>query len=101
MTVLIGFLKFTEFFIKANFQILFYSFAYFYAKLQKFEKFFTISFFSSSDLSFESKFCLQFLIYILPLGSGSVDLHIFANPDLDPGNQNLVDLTDPIPNPKH
>ena len=40
---------------------------------------------------------LQFLIDILPLGSGSVDLHIFADPD--PGSQNLADPTDP--DPKH
>ena len=31
------------------------------------------------------------------LGSGTVDPHIFANPD--PGSQNLVDPTDP--DPKH
>ena len=36
---------------------------------------------------------LQFLVDILPLGSGSVDPHIFA--DLDPGSQNLADPTDP------
>jgi len=36
---------------------------------------------------------LQFLVDILPLGSGSVDPHIF--PDPDPGSQNLVDPTDP------
>ena len=47
---------------------------------------------------------LQFLVDILPLGSGSVDPHIFA--DLDPGSQNLADpdpgsqnLADP--DPKH
>ena len=39
----------------------------------------------------------QFLVDILPLGSGSMDLHIFA--DLDPGSQNLADPTDP--DPKH
>jgi len=37
------------------------------------------------------------LVYILPLGSGFVDPHIFA--DSDPGSQNLVDPTDP--DPKH
>ena len=31
---------------------------------------------------------LQFLVDILPPGSGSVDLHIFADPD--PGSQNLA-----------
>ena len=34
-------------------------------------------------------FLLQNLIDILPLGSGSVDPHIFADPD--PGSQNLAD----------
>ena len=37
---------------------------------------------------------LQILVDILPLGSGSVDPHIFADPD--PGSQNLAD-----PDPKH
>ena len=32
---------------------------------------------------------------ILPLGSGSVDPNIFADPD--PGSQNLADATDPDP----
>ena len=40
---------------------------------------------------------MQFLVDILPLGSGSVDSHIFADPD--PGSQNLADPTDP--DPKH
>ena len=40
---------------------------------------------------------MQFLVDILPLGSGSVDPHIFADPD--PGSQNLADPTDP--DPKH
>ena len=35
----------------------------------------------------------------MPLGSGSVDPHIFADPD--PGSQNLADPTDPDPDPKH
>ena len=44
------------------------------------------------------KICfLQFLVDILSLGSGSVDLHIFADPD--PESQNLADPTDP--DPKH
>ena len=38
---------------------------------------------------------MQFLVDILPLGSGA--LHIFADPD--PGSQNLADPTDP--DPKH
>ena len=42
-------------------------------------------------------FFLQFLVDILPLGSGSVDPHIFADPD--PESQNLADPTDP--DPKH
>ena len=37
---------------------------------------------------------LQLLVDILPLGSGSVDPHIFADPD--PESQNLAD-----PDPKH
>jgi len=40
---------------------------------------------------------LQFLVDILPLESGSVDPHIFADPD--PGSQNLADPMDP--DPKH
>ena len=40
---------------------------------------------------------MQFLVDILPLRSGSVDPHIFADPD--PGSQNLADPTDP--DPKH
>jgi len=39
------------------------------------------------------------LVDILPLGSGSVDPHIFAGLDPDPGKQNLADPTDP--DPKH
>ena len=40
-------------------------------------------FFNSSDLGFESnKFCLlQFLVDILPLGSGSIDPHTLTDPD--------------------
>ena len=40
---------------------------------------------------------LHFLVDILPLGSGSVDSHIFVDPD--PGTQNLADPTDL--DPKH
>ena len=32
----------------------------------------------------------------MPIGSGSVDSHIFADPD--PRNQNVADPTDPDPN---
>ena len=39
-------------------------------------------------------FFLQFLVNILLLGSGSVDPHIFADPD--PGSQHLTDPTDLI-----
>ena len=35
-------------------------------------------FFNSSDLGFVSK---KFIVDILPLGYGFVDLHIFADPD--------------------
>ena len=40
---------------------------------------------------------MQFMIDILPLGSESVDSHIFV--DTDPGSQNVADPTDP--DPKH
>ena len=40
------------------------------------------------------KVFLQCLVDILPLGSGSVDPYIFADPD--PGSKNLAD-----PDPKH
>ena len=42
-------------------------------------------------------FFLQFLVDILPLGSGSLDPHIFT--DLDQGSQSLSDPMDP--DPKH
>jgi len=46
-------------------------------------------------LGFENNFFFfSSLVDFLPLGSGFVDLHIFADPD--PGNQNLAD-----PDPKH
>ena len=38
------------------------------------------------------KVFLSFLVDILPLGSGSVDPHIFAGPD--PGSQNVADPMD-------
>ena len=50
------------------------------------------------NLSFESKL-KKVLVHILSLVSGSVDLHIFADPD--PGSQNIVDTTDSDPEPKH
>ena len=39
------------------------------------------------------------MVDILPLGSG--DPHIFAEPDPDPGSQNLSDPTDPDPDLKY
>ena len=50
---------------------------------------FLISLFSIVQIWVESIFFLQFLVDILPLGSGLVDP--------DPGSQNLVDPTDPDP----
>ena len=50
-------------------------------------KFLIISFFNSPDLDFQSK----------RFGSGSVDSHIFSNPDQV--SQNVADSTDP--DPKH
>ena len=47
-----------------------------------------------SILDFEIKFFLQFLVDILPLGSG--DTRIFED---NPGSKNLADPTDP--DPKH
>ena len=58
-------------------------------------KFYNRSFFISSDLGFWSKKVFFVAVDILPLGSGSVDPHIFADPDSDPGSQNLTD-----PDPK-
>ena len=61
------------------------------------QEIFIISLFNNLDLGFikSNLFFLQFLVDILPLGSGSVDPHIFP----DPGSQNLADPTDP--DPKH
>ena len=47
-------------------------------------------------LGVKSYFFHSFFIDILPLGSGSVDLHIFADPDPDPGRQNVADLPDRV-----
>ena len=60
---------------------------------------FIISFFSIVQIWVlrVKSFLLQFLVDIFPLGSGSVDPHIFA--DSDPASQNIVDPTDP--DPKH
>ena len=40
---------------------------------------------------------MHFLVDSLPLGSGFLDPHIFADPD--PGSQNVADPTEP--DPKH
>ena len=68
-----------------KFFVLFF-FAYFYPKIwwiiQKWGYIFIISLFSKVqiwDLGVKKIFFLQFLVDILPLGSGSLDLHIFAN----------------------
>ena len=62
------------------------------------KKFLLSLFFKSSDLGFRSKkVFFQFLVDVLPLGSGSADPHIFVDPD--PGSQILADPTDP--DPKH
>ena len=54
------------------------------------------SFFNSSDFGSESKdYCLQFLIDILPHVSGSVEPHIYWDPN--PGSQNVANPTDPAP----
>ena len=57
------------------------------------EEIFIVSLFSKVQIwgLGEKRFFLQFLVDILPLGSGSVDP--------DPGSQNLADPTDP--DPKH
>ena len=62
-------------------------------------KCYNLTFFTSSDLGFRSKkfFFAVFGRYFIPLGSGSIDPHIFADPDA--GSQNLADPTDP--DPKH
>ena len=64
------------------------------------EEIFIISLFSKVQIWVlgVKKFYLQFLVDMLPLRSGSVDPHIFADPDLDPGSQNLVDPADPDTN---
>ena len=61
-------------------------------------KIFIISLFSLVQIwGLRVDFFVAFIVDYLPLGSGSVDPHIFANPH--PGSQNLPDPTDP--NPKH
>ena len=83
-----------NFFTKDNFKIFCFIFSHIFI-LQLYEPFrnedFFLTFFKSSDLGFRSKkLFLQFFVDILPLGSGSVDPHIFANPDPNPGSQNLT-----------
>ena len=58
------------------------------------EEIFIISFFSEVQIWVlgVNKFFFQFLLDILPPGSGSVDPHIFADPDpdSDPGKKNVL-----------
>ena len=58
------------------------------------QEIFIISLFSKVHIWGFGDFFLQFWV-----GSGSVDPHIFAEPD--PGSQNLADPTDPEPDSKH
>ena len=91
-------LKFTEIFKQSKIVEFILIFRYFYAKtFHKLGNFYILSFFDSSDLGFEITIIFFFavLVDILPLGSGSVDPHIFAHPDPDPGSQNPTD-----PDPK-
>ncbi len=44
---------------------------------------------------------LQFLVDTLPIGSGSVDPHNFADSHIFAGSQNIAEPTDPDPHPKH
>ena len=96
-------LKFTEIFKQSKIVEFILIFRYFYAKtFHKLGNFYILSFFDSSDLGFEITIIFFFfavLVDILPLGSGSVDPHIFADPDPVPGSQNLADPTDPDPDP--
>ena len=64
--------------------------------IQKSGNFRNLSYFHNSVLGLENKvfFSVQFLVDILPLGSGY--LHIFA--DSNPGSQNFGDPTDTDPN---
>ena len=57
--------------------------------MNKSGNFYNLYFFNSSDLGLESKFFFAFFVDFLSLGSGSVDQHIFADPD--PGSQNLAE----------
>ncbi len=56
-----------------------------------------VNFINSLDSGLD--FLKQFFIDILTIESGSVDQHIFADPDPDPGSQNLAHPMDP--DPKH
>ena len=90
-----------NFLTKNNFQtfIIFFFSLIFILKPFKNEEIFKIPLFSNVQIWVlgVKKLFLQFLVDILPLGSGSVDPHIFADPD--PGSKNLADPTDP--DPKH
>ena len=92
------------FWTKQNFQICCLTFfVYFYAKtwwtIQKSGNFYNLSFSIVHIWVLRVNIFLQVLVDILPLGSGSVDPHICADSDPDPGIQNLLDLTDT--DPKH
>ena len=82
--------------IKQNFQIFVISFSLLCLNLMnhsEIRKFYDFSLFNSLDLGFKSKsvFILQFLVDILPLGSGFVDPYIFADPaDPDPKHWNKM-----------
>jgi len=67
-------------------------------KLDETFKCFEISLLTVTNWRLRAKdFCLQFLVDILPLGSGSVDQHIFADSNPDPGSQQIADRKDPDP----
>ena len=88
------FFKIYRIFLTKNFQFFCFFSLIFILKLDepfRNEEFFRIyTFFKKLDLGFRIKsFFLQFLVDILPFGSGSMDT--------DPGSQNLADPTDPDP----
>ena len=71
---------------------------FFMLKLDETFRCFEISLLTVTNWRLRAKdFCLQFLVDILPLGSGSVDQHIFANSNPDPGSQKIADRKDPDP----
>ena len=84
--------------LKKNVKSYFFPFFfYFYAWIKN-----TFNKLSILDLGLKEKyFLLQFFVDILILGSGSVDPHIFANSNPDPGTRNVADPMDPDPDPEH